>query len=76
MYVFNLQCIFRPQGSSALQGVQRQIWEIQQEERLQRGSVGDREQPQSQVHRLPGQSVSVSSVGLLLERSYPARIIV
>lgn len=44
-----------PQRPLPLRGVQGEVWQAQQEERVQRGAVGDREQPHRQGFWLPGE---------------------
>lgn len=48
-----------PQRPLPLRGVQGEVWQAQQEERVQRGAVGDREQPYCQGFWLPGELSSV-----------------
>lgn len=44
-----------PQRPLPLRRVQGEVWQAQQEERVQRGAVGDREQPHRQGFWLPGE---------------------
>lgn len=44
-----------PQRPLPLRGIQGEVWQAQQEERVQRGALGDREQPYRQGLWLPGE---------------------